>query len=58
MTPSGHAAVARKAKGAVRELYGCQDQAVALEWIDSLVEDLINSVRPPEVRSLGRTVKR
>jgi transposase len=51
-------AVAREAKGAVRELYGCQDQALALEWIDSLVEDLIDSVRPSEVRSMGRTVKR
>jgi transposase len=58
--PSGHVAVAPEAKGAVRELYGCQDQALALalEWIDLLVEDLTDSVRPPEVRSLGRTVKR
>ena len=51
-------AVAREAKGAVRDLYGCQDQALALEWIDSLVEDLTDSLRPSEVRSLGRTLKR
>jgi transposase len=51
-------AVAQEAKGAVRELYDCQDQALALEWIDLLVEDLTDSLRPPEVRSLGRTLKR
>ena len=42
----------------MRELYGHQDQALALEWMDALAEDLIDKIRPPEVRSLGRTLKR
>ena len=56
--PYGHVAVAWEAKEAVRELYGHQDQALALEWLDSLVEDFTDSIRPPEVRSLGRTLRR
>ena len=56
--PYGQVAVAWEAKEAVRELHGHQDQALALEWIDSLCEDLTDKIRPPEVRSLGRTLKR
>ena len=56
--PYGQVAVAWEAKEAVRELYGHQDQALVLEWIDSLCEDLTDKIRPPEVRSLGRTLKR
>ncbi len=51
-------AVAREAKEAVRELYGHQNQTLALEWIDALAEDLTDSIRPLEVGSLGRTLKR
>jgi transposase len=56
--PSGQVAVAWEAKEAVRELYGHQDQEVALRWIDALADDLTDKVRPPEVRSLGRTLSR
>ena len=56
--PYGQVALAWEAKEAVRELYGHQDQALALEWIDALAEDLTDQIRPPEVRSLGRTLKR
>ena len=56
--PRGDVAVAWEAKEAVRELYQHQDQALALEWIDALVDDLTDTMRPPEVRSLGRTLKR
>ena len=54
----GWVAVAWEAKEAVCELYGHQDQALALEWIDALSEDLTDKIRPIEVRSLGRTLKR
>jgi len=53
--PRGDVAVAWEAKEAVRELYGHQDQALAREWIDALTDDLTDTMRPPEVRSLGRT---
>ena len=56
--PRGDVAVAWEAKEAVRELYGHQDQALALEWVDALAEDLTDTMRPPEVRSLGRTLHR
>jgi hypothetical protein len=41
---------------AVHGLYGARYQAL-LEWIDSSDEDLTDSVRPPEVRSLSRMIK-
>jgi transposase len=56
--PSGDVAVAWEAKEAVRELYGHQDQALALEWVDALADDLCDKMRPSEVRSLGRTLQR
>lgn len=56
--PSGDVAVAWEAKEAVRELYGHQDRDLALEWIDALVEDLTDTMRPTEVRSLGRALRR
>jgi transposase len=56
--PRGDVAVAWEAKEAVRELYGHQDQMLALEWVDALVDDLTDADRPPEVRSLGRTLRR
>ena len=56
--PRGDVAVAWEAKEAVRELYGHQDQTLALEWVDALAEDLTDTMRPPEVRSLGRTLRR
>jgi transposase len=56
--PSGDVAVAWEAKEAVRELYQHQDQALALEWVDALADDLTDTMRPPEVRALGRTLRR
>jgi transposase len=54
--PSGDVATAWEANEAVRELH--QHQDLALEWVDALVDDLCDSMRPPEVRSLGRTLRR
>ncbi len=56
--PKGEVADAWHAKEAVRELYSHQDQALALQWLDELSGDLADKIRPPEVRSLGRTLKR
>jgi transposase len=56
--PTGQVATAWEAKEAVRELYGHQDPELALEWVDALSDDLCDKVRPPEVRSLGRTLAR
>ena len=47
-----------QAKEAVQELYSHQDQPLALRWLDELSADLADGIRPPEVRSLGRTLKR
>ena len=46
------------AKEAVREFYSHQDQELALRWLDELAADLSDKIRPPEVRTLGRTHKR
>jgi transposase len=56
--PNGEVATAWHAKEAVRELYSHQDQELALQWLDELAADLSDTIRPPEVRTLGRTLKR
>ena len=56
--PKGEVATAWHAKEAVRELYSHQDQPLALRWLDELSADLADGMRPSEVRSLGRTLKR
>lgn len=56
--PKGDVATAWHAKEAVRELYSHQDQELAITWLDELAADLSDKIRPPEVRSLGRTLKR
>ncbi len=48
----------RRVQNEVRGLYGHQDQALAHEWIDALAEDFTDKIRPIEVRSLGRALKR
>jgi hypothetical protein len=50
-------AVAWEAKEAAGELYGHQDQTVALEGVDALVDDLTDSERLPRIRSVARTLK-
>jgi len=56
--PRSDVATAWHAKEAVLELYGHQDEALALELVDALSDDLTDTLRPHEVRSLGRTLKR
>ncbi len=43
---------------AVRELYTHTDAHVALEWLERLCDDMLDTDSPIEVRSLGRTLKR
>ena len=56
--PKGEVATAWHAKEAVRELYTHHDQTLAVEWVDRLSEDMIDRDQPPEVRALGRTLRR
>ena len=46
------------AKEAVRELYTVPDYDLAGLFIDELIRDMADPTWPPEVRSLGRTLKR
>jgi transposase len=54
----GQVTTAWHAKEAVRELYAHRDPDVALEWVDQLSSDMRDPSCPPEVRQLGRTMRR
>lgn len=56
--PRGEVATAWHAKEAVRELYAHHDPELALQWVDQLSADMRDSSSPPEVRQLGRTIRR
>jgi len=56
--PKGEVATTWHAKEAVRELYAHADEELATEWIERLISDMADTDNPPEVRSLGRTLKR
>jgi transposase len=56
--PKGEVAMAWHAKEAVRELYTHRDQTLALQWVDRLADDMTDTDQPPEVRALGRTLRR
>jgi transposase len=56
--PKGEVATAWHAKEAVRELYAHCDAELALEWVDQLSADMRDVSCPPEVRQLGRTMRR
>ena len=56
--PKGEVAAAWHAKEAVRELYTHGDPALALRFLDRLSHDMTEDEQPPEVRSLGRTLRR
>lgn len=46
------------AKELVRSIYDLTDPEIATEFVSELVEDLTDKCRPPEVRALGRTLRR
>jgi transposase len=56
--PRGEVRTAWHAKEAVREMYGHRDATVALEWVDQLSADMRDASSPPEIRQLGRTMRR
>jgi transposase len=56
--PRGEVTTAWHAKEAVRELYGHHDADLALQWVDELSADMRDASSPPEVRQLGRTMRR
>src|SRR5690606_25178087 len=56
--PRGEVRTAWHAKEAVRELYAHHDEKVALDWVDQLSADMRDRESPPEIRQLGRTLRR
>ncbi len=56
--PRGQVADAWTAKEAVRELYQLDDPDLALDWVTELAETCTDPGYGPEVRRLGRTLKR
>ncbi len=56
--PRGQVADAWTAKEAVREIYRIDDPTVALEWITELADTMTDVSYGPEVRQLGRTLRR
>jgi len=56
--PHGEVRMAWHAKEVVREIYTIADPALAAEFVTRLGIDLQDRYHPPEVRQLGRTIKR
>jgi transposase len=56
--PKGQVADAWTAKEAVRELYRIGDPELALEWVSELADTLDDKIYGPELRRLGRTLRR
>ena len=56
--PKGEVTAAWHAKEAVRELYAHRDPKLALAWVDQLSQDMRYRDCPPEVRQLGRTMRK
>lgn len=56
--PAGEVATAWHSKEAVRSLYDHTDPKIALEWVDQLSEDMRDGGCPPEIRQLGRTMRK
>ena len=54
--PNGEVATAWQAKEAIRALYLHTDAEFALQWVETLGSELKESSKPPEVKSLGRTL--
>jgi len=56
--PNGEVTTAWHAKEAVRELYAHTDAKLALAWVDQPSADMRDVSCPPEIRQLGRTMRR
>ncbi|MGH9186337.1 MAG: ISL3 family transposase [Acidimicrobiales bacterium] len=56
--PRGEVRMTWHAKETIRGIYDIDDPTVAGEFVDELIGDLLDAEMPPEVRSLGRTLRR
>jgi len=56
--PRGEVRMCWHAKETTRGLYDIDDPHLAGEYLDELIDDMVDSEMPPEVRSLGRTLRR
>ena len=56
--PKGEVADSGTAKEAVREIYRVDDPDLALEWVLELADTLEDPTYCPEIRRLGRTLRR
>jgi transposase len=56
--PKGEVKMAWHAKELVRSLYDHTDPAVALAFVEQLATDLQHESLPPEIRQLGRTLRK
>ena len=56
--PRGEVRMTWHAKETTRGLYDIDDPELAGEFIDELINDMADTDMPPEVRSLGRTLRR
>src|SRR5918994_1860693 len=56
--PKGEVRLAWHAKETLRGIYAIDDPAIAEEFVTELTDDLLDIDHPPEVRSLGRTLRR
>jgi len=56
--PKGEVTTAWHAKEAVRQIYTHTDAELASVWVDELIVDMSSEDKPPEVRSLARTLTR
>jgi transposase len=56
--PHGQVADAWTAKEAVREIYRIDDPDLALEWVTELADTMDDPTYCPEIRRLGRTLRR
>ncbi len=56
--PRSEVTTAWHAKEAVRDIYSHHDAELASQWVDELIVDMKAEDKPPEVRSLARTLER
>jgi transposase len=56
--PRGEVRMTWHAKETIRGIYDIDDPTVAAEFVDELTGDMLDAEMPPEVRSLGRTLRR
>lgn len=55
--PAAEVAIAYQVKERVRDLYRCTSANQAADMLDDLVEHSVRPAMPPEVRTLGRTLR-